>query len=201
MAYCVELIQKDIESNCEDPIVAGIEANGVIINRQDIEFAEVVFDSERKNVIQYLPLKKGKRGYAIHVPGPTPFNNTTTVMEKGANRNTFTNDIGFVILNNDPEVCAEIIDPMANGEFVVVYENKFKNLNKENTPGDSAFQIVGYYQGLRGETLENNKYSEETEGGWNVLLKEMRSPRSGLFLYDTDYATTKAQVEEYLTTA
>jgi hypothetical protein len=191
MAVCEYLIKKAIESDCNNLIVAGIEPNGVIINRQDINFSGVTFNASRKNVIEDIPLKDGKKGYAIHVPTPTPFNNTTTTMEKGTNRNTFTNDVGFVIFNNDPDVCADIIDGLANGEFVIVYENKFKNTAKETNPGDSAFQIVGYYQGLRAETLENNKYSDETEGGWNVLLKETKAPKSGLFFYKTSYAVTK----------
>lgn len=192
---CEFLIKQSIETDCNDPVIAGIESNGVIINRQDIDFAGVVLNETRKNVIEILKIKTGKRGYAIYVPGPTPFNNTTTTLEKGANRNTFTNDIGFTILNNDPDVCENIIDALANGEFVVVYENRFKNINKATTPGDSAFQVAGYYQGLRAETLENNRYSDETEGGWSVLLKETRSPKSGLFLYDTSYSVTKAAVE------
>jgi len=195
MGICDKLIKQDIIVNCDNPVVAGIEANGVIVNRLDINIAAVVFDGTRKNVIKTLPLKPGKKAYRIYVPGPTPFNNTATTMEQGANRNTFTNDVGFVVLDNDPDVCENIIDPMANGEFVVIYENRFKNLQKAGTPGDSAFQIAGYYQGLRAETLENNKYSEETEGGWNVLLKETRSPKSGLFLYNTDYETTRTQLE------
>jgi len=144
---CEDLIKQDIEKNCDDLVVGGIEANGVIINRQDIDFTGVVFDTVRKNVINELPLKSGgKRAYRIYVPGPTPFNNTTTVMEAGTNRSTFTNDVGFVVLDNDPDVCENIIDPLANGEFVIIYENKFKNINKAATPGDSAFQIAGYYQ-------------------------------------------------------
>ncbi len=195
---CEDLIKQDIDINCDDSIVAGIEANGVIINRKDIDFTNVVFSDTHKNVIKTLPLKAGKKAYTIFVPGSTPFNNTATTMEKGTNRNTFTNDVGFVILNNDPDVCENIIDPMANGEFVIIYENRFKNINKAETPGDSAFQIVGYYQGLKGETLENNKYSEDTEGGWNVLLKELKSPKSGLFLYNTSYSVTQQQIQTLL---
>jgi hypothetical protein len=197
-SICEFLIKSDIAINCDDPVVAGIEANGVIINRADIDFANVVRDITKKNVINTLPIKVGKKGYKIYVPGPTPFNNTATTMEKGTNRNKFTNDVGFVILDNDPDVCENVIDALANGEFVIVYENKFKNLNKASTPGDSAFQIVGYYQGLKAETLENNKYSADTEGGWNVLLKELNSPKSGLFLFDTDYATTKVKFDSLL---
>jgi hypothetical protein len=189
MAQCDVLISQDIEKNCLDEIVAGIEANGVIINRQDID--HVVFDATRKNVITALVLKSGKRGYKIYVPSTTPFNGTKTTMEVGTNANRFNNDLGLVVLDNDPDVCNNIIDALANGEFVAVYENKFKNINKATTPGDSAFQIVGYYQGARATTIENDKYSEDTEGGWNVVLTETKSPKSGLFLYAGTLAATR----------
>ena len=195
-SLCEYLIKQDIEKNCDDLVVAGIEANGVILNRKEIDFGATVFDDVRKNVIKTLVATS--KGFSIYVPGPKPFNNTATTMEKGTNRNSFTNDVGFVILDNDPDVCENIIDQLANGEFVIIYENKFKNTNKPLTPGDSAFQIVGYYQGLKAETLENNKYSEDTEGGWNVLLKETKSPKSGLFLYNTSYTVTQQQIQTLL---
>lgn len=195
MGYCDGLIKSGIEPSCDNPIVGGIEANGIIINRKDIDLAKVVFDKVRKNVIQTLPLKDGAKAYSIHVPTNKPFTGTTTTLEAGTNRNTFTNNVGFTILDNSPDVCEQVIDGLATGEFVIIYENKYKNLNKETNPGDSTFQIVGYYQGLRATTLENDKYSEDTEGGWNVVLTESKVPKSALFLYNTDLETTRKQVE------
>lgn len=191
MANCDVIITQDIQKNCTDPITKGIEANGVIINRQDIDIDNVVYDSARKNIVKTLTIKTGKRAYRVFIPGTQPFNNTQTVLQAGTNRNTFTNDVGLVILDNDPDVCGNVIDPLANGEFVVVYENKHKNINKTTTPGDSTFQIVGLKQGLRATTLENNKYSEDTDGGWNVLLQETGAPESALFLYSVDLPTTR----------
>lgn len=101
----------------------------------------------------------------------------------------------MIILGNDPDVCANVIDGLATGEFVCILENKYKNTNKATTPGDSAFQIYGYYQGLKAATLENDKYSEDTEGGWNVVLTETKSPKSALFYFDTDLATTRTKLE------
>lgn len=195
MGYCDGLIKSGIEPSCDNPIVGGIEANGIIINRKDIDLSKVVFDKTRKNVIQTLPLKDGAKAYSIHVPTNKPFTGTTTTLEAGTNRNTFTNNVGFTILDNSPDVCEQVIDGLATGEFVIIYENKYKNLNKETNPGDSTFQIVGYYQGLRATTLENDKYSEDTEGGWNVVLTESKVPKSALFLYNTDLETTRKQVE------
>lgn len=189
---CDSLISIGVSPNCDDPIVKGLEPNGVIINRQDLDFGSVTFNETRKNVVETLALKTGKKGYPVFIPGNTPFTGTNTTLETGNFGNTFANNVGMVILDNGPDVCSKLIDGIANGEFVVILENKYKNLNKDSAPGDSAFQIYGFYSGLKASTLENDKYSEDTNGGWNVVLAETGSPRSALFLFKTDYTTTKA---------
>ena len=67
-------------------------------------------------------------------------------------------------------------------------------MQKSTNPGDAAFQVYGYYQGLTAATIENDKYSEETEGGWAVSLVEKRVPKSALFLFKTSYETTRTAV-------
>lgn len=192
---CDNAIKKDILVNCDDPIVPGVEQEGVIMNRKDIDFSTVAFNTTRKNVIETLALKSGKKAYKVVVSGSTPFTGTNTALVTGIYRNTFTNTVKIVILDNDPDVCADIIDGLANGEYVVILENKAKNLQKEENPGDSAFQIYGYYQGLKAAEISNDKYSEETEGGWSVSLQETKVPKSALFMYKTDYETTKTAIE------
>lgn len=188
---CEKIISRDITINCTNPVIAGLEANAVIINRADLDRSAVLFNETRTNVIESLPLKTGSRGYKAAMVGAKPFTGTKTAMAKGTYRNTFDNDFGLVILDNDPDVVSGIIDGLANGTFVVVVENKYNNSAKATTPSDSAFQVIGFYQGLVAETIENDKYSEDTEGGWSVLLKETKSPVAALFLYKTSYAVTK----------
>ena len=192
---CDNAIKKDILLNCDDPIVPGVEQEGVIINRSDIDFSTVAFNTTRKNVIETLALKSGKKAYKVVVSGSTPFTGTNTALATGTYRNTFTNTVNMVILANDPDVCADIIDGLANGEYVVILENKAKSLQKEENPGDSAFQVYGYYQGLKAAEISNDKYSEETEGGWSVSLQETKVPKSALFYFKTDYDTTKTAIE------
>lgn len=192
---CDNAIKRDIELNCDDPIVPGVEQEGVIINRSDIDFSTVAFNTARKNVVETIALKSGKKAYKVVVSGSTPFTGTNTALATGTYRNTFTNTVNMVILANDPDVCADIIDGLANGEYVVILENKAKSLQKEENPGDSAFQIYGYYQGLKAAEISNDKYSEETEGGWSVSLQETKVPKSALFYFKTDYETTKTAVE------
>ena len=194
MAVCDEILKKDISPSCDDPVVPGYEQEGVIIHRDDIDLGTTAFASGKPNIIETLALKSGKKGYKVVVPGNSPFTGSQTALATGTYRNTFTNTIALVVLDNGPEVCSDIIDGLANGTYVVVLENKFKGLQKETTPGNCAFQVYGYYQGLRATAITNDKYSEETEGGWAVTLEEQRSPKSGLFLFKTDYDTTKAAV-------
>ena len=194
MGVCDDILKKDISPSCDDPVVQGLEQEGVIMNRADVDFAATVFNATRKNVIETLAMKEKKKAYKVVVPGKTPFTGTTTALATGTYRNSFTNAISLVILANDPDVCADIVDGLANGSYVVVLENKYKGLQKEENPGDAAFQVFGYYQGLTATTIENNKYSEDTEGGWTVTLEEQKAPKSALFLYKTSYEATKTAI-------
>ena len=194
MGVCDDILKKDISPSCDDPVIQGLEQEGVIMNRADVDFAVTVFNATRKNVIETLAMKEKKKAYKVVVPGKTPFTGTTTALATGTYRNPFTNTITLVILANDPDVCADIVDGLANGSYVVVLENKYKGLQKEENPGDAAFQVFGYYQGLTATTIENNKYSEETEGGWSVTLEEQKVPKSALFLFKTSYEATKTAI-------
>lgn len=90
---CDNAIKKDILLNCDDPIVPGFEQEGVIINRSDIDFSTVAFNTTRKNVIETLALKSGKKGYKVVVSGSTPFTGTNTALATGTYRNTFINTV------------------------------------------------------------------------------------------------------------
>ena len=198
MAACDNIITSNIEADCDNMSVPGIEANGVLINRADIDFGASDFDTSRKNVIKTIALKTGKRAYSISVMGNTPFNNTQTTLNVGANRNSFVNDLAFTILDNSPDLSEKVLDGLANGEFVAIFENRFKNTNKTANQGDNAFQVMGWYQGLRAQTLENQKYSEETAGGWSVMLQESNAPKSALFYFNTSYSVTQTQLQTLL---
>lgn len=188
MGLCDSLIKRNITIDCANPITKGLEANGVIINRQDVDFSAAVFDDTHKNIVKTLVLKTGKKGFEVHCPGSTPFTGAKTSLEKGTYKSKWTNDIPLVVLDNGPEVCEDIIEGLANGEYVVILRNKHKGAT-----GNGEYQIYGYYQGLRAETIENDKYSEDTDGGWAVALKETGAPKAAIFFFNTDTKTTETQ--------
>lgn len=61
MAICDITIKKDIAPSCDDPIVPGLEQEGVIMNRAEVDFGAVTFNTTRKNVIEALALKQVKK--------------------------------------------------------------------------------------------------------------------------------------------
>ena len=187
---CESLIAKAIDFACDDLIVRGLESDGLIINRSDIDFAATVFDSQNPNIINSLVLKTGKKGYEVNQLGNTPFTGVQSTLEVGTYRNTWTHAIPIVVLSNTPEVAHDIIDGLSNGTFVVILRNKFKG-----SSGDAEYQVYGYTQGLVASEGTNDKYSEDTDGGWIITLQETGARMSAMFLFNTDATTTAASYE------
>ncbi len=190
---CDSIISKGIAVDCDSPLVRGLEADGLIINRNDVEFGQTVFDNENKSIVKSLILKATKKGYSIVQQGASPFNGAKTTLATGTYRNTFTNEVQIAVLDNSPEVARDIIDGLANGSFVLILKNKHKG-----AAGKSEYQIYGYCQGLRASAIDNEKYSEDTDGGWLVTLQETSVPKSALFYFNTDSKTTEKQYNTLL---
>ena len=193
---CDTVISQGIEQNCDNPIVKGLEPDGVIMNRGDIDFSSTTFDTDMKNVIKTMLLKSGKKGYPVVQMGAKPFTGAKTSLKTGTYRNTFTNEIPIAILDNGPAVAQNIIDGLANGSFVLILRNIHKG-----DDGKSEYQVYGYYQGLRASAIDNDKYSDDTEGGWLVTLQEESAPKSALFYFNTDSTTTATQYQSLMTEA
>ena len=193
---CNTVISQGIEQNCDNPIVKGLEPDGVIMNRGDIDFSSTTFDTEMKNVIKTMLLKSGKKGYPVVQMGAKPFTGAKTSLKTGTYRNTFTNEIPIAILDNGPAVAQNIIDGLANGSFVLILRNIHKG-----DDGKSEYQVYGYYQGLRASAIDNDKYSDDTDGGWLVTLQEESAPKSALFYFNTDSTTTATQYQSLMTEA
>ena len=190
MAICDYLISKAISVDCENQSVAGLEPNGLIINRDDIDFSATTFTAQNPNILETLVLKSGKKAYDIIQQGATPFTGVASNLNVGTYRNTWTHDVPIAVLGNDPDIAANIIDKLSNGTFVVILRNVQKG-----TTGNAEYQVYGYAQGLRASEGVNEKYSEDTDGGWLITLQEQRAPKSAMFFFDTDAATTATAYE------
>lgn len=188
---CSSLISKDIDFACDEIGIRGVESDGIIINRNDIEFASSTITG---NVISDIHITYGKKGYKIIQLGNSPFTGTQSQLNIGTYINTWNHNVSFVVLNNGQDTCNDIIDGLANGSFVVILKNK-----SQGTDGKDTYQVYGWYQGLKASEITNDKWSEETEGGWLVTLQEQRANKSGVFLWNTDRETTAAMYDSLLT--
>ena len=191
---CNSLIAKDIAFDWDAMSVRGMEADGLIINREDIDFSATVFSSTNPNIIETLVLKSGKKAFEVVQLGNTPFTGLVSNLNVGTYRDTWTHDIPIAVLANDPTAAKDIIDPLSNGTFVLILKNKHKG-----EAGNGEYQVFGYAQGCRASAGTNEKYSEDTEGGWLITLQEANAPKSAIFYFKTDSATTAAQYESLKT--
>lgn len=186
---CDYKLAADLVANCENSSVAGIRNTGWIINSDDIDRDSCARDASNPCILSTLVLKKGKKAYRMFVPGKSPYTGTNKTMATGTYRSKFTKTVGLVILDNGPDVVNDIINPLANGSFVVILENKYGGKDGKNT-----FEVYGYEQGLSATQLNDDKYSEETDGGWAATLEEAGAPSAGLFLFNDSVATTRIAI-------
>ena len=183
---CEDFLNQCIGASCENPIFTGVENKAWIFNKKDIESFtwELDDDGQKTNVITAITMAAGKTGYTIDQIGKTPYTGTTTSMTEGNIANTFTENISFVVPDNSP-LAGMILDSLANGKYVVIIENEYDGVD-----GRGKFQVYGAKKGLVASAIENDKYSEDTNGGWSVTLTATNTPNSSIFIeYTTDTKT------------
>ena len=183
---CDYKLAADLMANCETPSTKGLRNYGWIINIDDIDFESCVRDESNPTILTTLVLQSGKKAYRMFVPGMTPFTGTNKALADGTYRKTFTKGVNLVILDNGPDVVNNIINPLANGQFVVILENKYGGKDGKNT-----FEVYGFEQGLSATAIADDKYSEDTDGGWSATLEESGAPSAGIFLFNQSVAATR----------
>lgn len=183
---CDYKLAADLVANCENPSTKGLRNYGYIINYDDIDLESCVRDENNPNILTTIVLQSGKKAHRMYVPGKTPFTGTNKSLADGTYRKTFTKGVNLVILDNGPDVVNDIINPLANGQFVVILENKYGGKDGKNT-----FEVYGFEQGLTATALADDKYSEDTDGGWSATLEESGAPSAGIFLFNQSVAATR----------
>lgn len=175
MATCDKAIAKSIESSCN--VKKGIARKGKIISRADI------IDTDLGNVPSNHTLSKitsSKAAYDIVAPGTTPFSGLLQSMNVGTYANDFAVDIPIVILNNNPDV-VDIVEGLANGEYVIVLENK----DGGDDSNSGKYQVYGWEIGLKASAATREPYGDNP--GWNVTMHEEGASAAGIFLSEAGW--------------
>ena len=178
MALCDFLLENDIQGfDCSNPMVKGAKADGLLINRADINMASVAYDASHPFLITALPLASGKTAYNIKQSGKTPYTGTQQELTEGTYQNTFTNTFQFVILNQGSTTAEQIFNLM-NGEFVAILQNN-----------NGSYQVYGMEAGLRASAMVRELYNDDTLAGWLVTMTEENALKGNLFVDSTLYET------------
>lgn len=195
MSYCDGLITRGIQAgDCTSVPAKGFEREAILINRADIDWPGVTFDTEKKNVLTALTLLKGKKGYIIAQQGAQPFAGSTTSGVVGTYGNSVTKNFVFAYLKSDQDQSENFVDPALNGEFVAILKPKDKGEGN-----NSAFTVIGLHNGLVMSAFERDPYGDTFNGGLYTLT-ETEAPMVDVFLGDT-YQAGKALWDSLLVAA
>lgn len=191
-SICNGIIKAGIpKGDCANLPAKGYERLAILINREDIDFTNVTMSTTSGNVVTALGLKTGKVGYEVHQMGGTPFTGTNAALEDNTYYKAVTKNLVIAVINNDRDVYGKFVDPLLNGEFVAILERKDKGKDQA-----SAFEIIGFHNGLTLTALDENAYGDYYGGGLYTLT-ETAAPISRLYLGES-YATGKALFDSLL---
>ena len=195
MSHCATLISQGYEKACTRKAKQGYKKECILINYDDIDFANIVRNATpgSENLVTTLPLFTGKQGYAIN-QFFKPFQGSGRSFVRGTYIGTWTKKLGFVTLTKDQAQNLNLHDGLANGKFVAIIQNE--DMGSDNK---CAFEILGLTNGLTLTSCENDPYSEDVYNGDIFSLEETGADESAIYLWNTSYATTKAAYESYKT--
>lgn len=199
MATCnLEKLTADIDRNC-DVIVPGVENIVYAINFEDVNKALSTFDGSNELTLDGIVLTTSS-------PAVTAF-----TME--GQKNSFVKECTFApskfvngwmhkltgrVFDNDP-IAKKRVTELANGKFIVIVKNIYKNANKVGTPNDSTYEVYGWANGLNASVINNT--DADTRGGWYFELASIADypePNLPYAFFKTSIAATDALIAALL---
>lgn len=168
------------DGDCEHQMFSGIEQRAIIINKADIKSVDT--DMRNPRIVTKINFRDNKNAYGIINARNNPYQGTNTTVEVGDYKNTFTRTVSLFVPMDGAEASQKVLDPLANGKFVVIMQNQYVN-----EIGDNEFQIYGIDKGLVVSSMTQTKY--ENNDYWVVELQESGVPNSGRFLIHEEEKT------------
>lgn len=178
--FCEDIAAlQSVKPNCQ--LVAGYENIGFIIARRDIDFAGSVKDADNSNLITNLALGTGNKFECLGQLKDS-FSDTTVSLNQGTFRNTFTHQVSFKIFDNSAER-TKMINGLANGEYVMVLEQKHKSeFSGDDETVVRTYRVFGWENGLVASAIDNDNNSEDIADGWSITLEETNASSAAYYL-------------------
>lgn len=183
MAYdfCEDLAFID-NIGVECNLAKGYESTGYIIEKSKLK--SYTTDADNKTLLTALTVEEGSKFKYIGQL-KNAFSDTTVSLNQGTYRNSFTNTVSFKVFDNSAEI-TKVINGLANGEYVMVLEQKFKDhtieVGGEDVDHHSTYRVFGLEQGLSASAIDQDNYSDDQGCGWSVSLEEVGSSSAAYYL-------------------
>ena len=171
-------INADVFLDCTKPISAGVKDMLYLVNFADI--ATIVEDLANPNLIESFTLAAG--AFLYRFEGKNNSIDPKSTLVKARYSNTFNHECIFKVFDT---------------KVVAIVENNYKG-----STGEVPFEIYGLRSGLEITVMERIVNDQETQGAYNITLsssEQIKEPYLPATLFDTDYATTKAFLENLFT--
>lgn len=183
-----------IAYDCANPPVGGANDRLILMNFAAVEAGTVTFDNANPIIVTNIALTAPALAYAYE--GLNNSNEPRAAMVKGRYVNGYDHEVRFKCFDNSP--AAKLQLGKLDGALVVAIVQN----NRKGASGNSAFEIYGLQTGLRLQELERILADAETQGAYNLLIRNDEISRPSSLphtLWATDFATTLAIVDGLLT--
>lgn len=190
MPTCEELTA-GIAYDCDNPPTGGANDRLILVNFDDID-GSVTFDGSNPLLVTNITSGAGS---GFNFEGHNNSNEPRAALVKGRYVNGYDHEVRFKCFSNAPATKDQL--RRLDGALVVAIVQN----NHKGADGNAAFEIYGLETGLRLQELERIIADAETQGAYNLLLRNDDISKPSTLphtLYDTDFATTKAIVDGLL---
>lgn len=186
---CTGHLAANITQDCDNPRISGYEDVAVIINRDEIDWTGVTYNSTNPRIVEAVAVASGKTPFVIYNPrpNPAPLNGTQTSFTQDSD--LYTKTLQFYFEGIGGKASKEVVEPLKAGSYVAI-------LQRKDHRGDGSFQIMGLQGGLRASA----QVQDEETGYW-LMTMNCDEPFGEMSFFKTDYATTKAMFDSLVTAA
>ena len=195
---CTTKLSVSILRDCDEPNVAGIEQEILLISVDDLLASGITKDVTTPNsLLTDIACESGTQGYKIDgIKQIIRYTNSFVTSEDSLNGVKHMIE-GIRIYDQSQEARDQINRLIAGGRFFAVLERKWKGVDD-----DDAFLFFGIEHGL--ELLDLSDASNENDGCTVISLgtpEGFKEPYLPHVLLETDYDTTKAAFDLFFATA
>tara|TARA_R110002049_G_scaffold309180_1_gene518127 strand:- start:16203 stop:16796 length:594 start_codon:yes stop_codon:yes gene_type:complete len=193
---CEEKLSADIQKDCDNKPIGGIEVDVVLINLSDIDKATSTLAATNDLLITNLATNTGTSGYFVEGIKQSQ-GASFELVKKEDSFDVFKHTFSGVVLNPSVENKASLSSIASGERYVAIVEKKWKGEGQED-----AFEVLGWDAGL--EISEMTWNTKESDGIIKFVIASPdgnEEPRMTRNLLETNYATTKTAFDNKFATA